>query len=117
MRSWQFSFMLGKMCVNYSYMMFLFAIYNMRFSNILILPGGVRKLSAGPQVFKTGGKIIGGTEAAAGEIPWQVSLQLNTGQHFNGGAIISDKWIVTSAGSSYEKKPLLVSRTSLLSNF
>jgi len=48
-------------------------------------------------VLKTGGKIVGGIEAAAGEIPWQVSLQFNSGLHFCGGAIISDKWIVTAA--------------------
>ncbi|XP_065340816.1 trypsin alpha-3-like [Cloeon dipterum] len=61
--------------------------------------GGVRKLT-GPQLFRTTGKIVGGSPAAAGEIPWQVSLQYTDGFPFCGGFIISEEWIVTAAHCS-----------------
>ncbi|NWI20647.1 PRS55 protease, partial [Crypturellus soui] len=39
---------------------------------------------------------IGGTDAEAGEFPWQVSIQ-SKGAHFCGGTIISSWWILTAA--------------------
>ncbi|CAB3379986.1 Hypothetical predicted protein [Cloeon dipterum] len=45
------------------------------------------------------GRIIGGTNARAGEVPWQVSLQ-KRGYHFCGGTIVSRKHIVTAAHCS-----------------
>lgn len=41
-------------------------------------------------------RIVGGTEAANGDWPWQVSLQIN-GQHICGGSIISPYWILSAA--------------------
>ncbi|XP_058144025.1 serine protease 55 isoform X1 [Dasypus novemcinctus] len=41
-------------------------------------------------------RIIGGMEAKAGEFPWQVSIQASN-EHFCGGAILSEWWILTAA--------------------
>src|SRR6266404_2053773 len=43
-----------------------------------------------------GDRIIGGTRASQGEIPYQVSLFMD-GRHMCGGTIIADKWVVTAA--------------------
>ncbi|XP_070763178.1 ovochymase-2 [Enoplosus armatus] len=41
-------------------------------------------------------RVVGGAEAAYGSHPWIVSLQ-NRGSHFCGGAILTDRWIMTAA--------------------
>lgn len=41
-------------------------------------------------------RIVGGTEAANGAWPWQVSLQIQ-GQHVCGGSIIGRQWILSAA--------------------
>ncbi|XP_077007972.1 serine protease 55 [Tamandua tetradactyla] len=41
-------------------------------------------------------RIIGGIEAKVGEFPWQVSIQANN-EHFCGGAILNNWWILTAA--------------------
>ncbi|XP_047451814.1 ovochymase-2 [Mugil cephalus] len=41
-------------------------------------------------------RVVGGTEATYGSHPWLVSLQ-NRGSHFCGGAILTDRWIMTAA--------------------
>jgi secreted trypsin-like serine protease len=47
-----------------------------------------------------GGRIVGGSEAVDGEIPWQVSVQTKSGFHMCGGSIVSADWIVTAAHCS-----------------
>ncbi|XP_059476940.1 trypsin-1-like isoform X1 [Neocloeon triangulifer] len=42
-------------------------------------------------------KVFGGVEVPAGEIPWQVSIQIYTGFHWCGGSIINEKWVLTAA--------------------
>ncbi|CAD6994332.1 unnamed protein product [Ceratitis capitata] len=42
-------------------------------------------------------RIIGGQEAAEASAPWQVSLQNIYGNHFCGGAIIHDQYVLTAA--------------------
>ncbi|KAL2761627.1 serine protease 55 isoform 2 precursor, partial [Daubentonia madagascariensis] len=41
-------------------------------------------------------RIIGGLEAEVGEFPWQVSIQARN-EHFCGGAILDQWWILTAA--------------------
>jgi secreted trypsin-like serine protease len=45
-------------------------------------------------------KIVGGQNARRGRLPWQVSLQFPFDQefeHFCGGSIVNERWIVTAA--------------------
>lgn len=42
-------------------------------------------------------RVVGGTNARAGELLFSASLQTVQAGHFCGGAIISDRWIVTAA--------------------
>ncbi|XP_012580287.1 PREDICTED: plasma kallikrein [Condylura cristata] len=48
---------------------------------------------------KTNARIVGGTDSAWGEWPWQVSLQamLPAQRHLCGGAIIHPQWVLTAA--------------------
>ncbi|XP_076588628.1 ovochymase-2, partial [Chaetodon auriga] len=41
-------------------------------------------------------RVVGGAEASYGSHPWLVSLQYR-GSHFCGGAILTDRWIMTAA--------------------
>ncbi|KAM8751217.1 ovochymase-2 [Acanthopagrus schlegelii] len=41
-------------------------------------------------------RVVGGAEATYGSHPWLVSLK-NKGSHFCGGAILTDRWILTAA--------------------
>lgn len=41
-------------------------------------------------------RIVGGSNAQAGQVPWQVSLR-HLNSHFCGGSIINQRWILTAA--------------------
>jgi len=45
-------------------------------------------------------RVMGGTQATSGEFPYVVSISFD-GQHFCGGFIYSDKWVVTAASCVY----------------
>ena len=42
-------------------------------------------------------KIVGGVQLPAGERPWMVSLQSNSGDHYCGGSLIAPDWVLTAA--------------------
>ncbi|KAI4457469.1 chymotrypsin-related [Holotrichia oblita] len=43
-------------------------------------------------------RIVGGSDAAPGQFPWQVSIRSSsTGGHNCGGSILNSKWILTAA--------------------
>lgn len=42
------------------------------------------------------GRIVGGAVSSEGEWPWQASLQVR-GRHICGGALITDRWVITAA--------------------
>lgn len=70
-------------------------------AGLILSVSGVKDFPAIPLSQQTGiGKIVGGSEAADGEFPWQVSLRSVAGlgaTHFCGGAVIDKDWILTAA--------------------
>ncbi|XP_043277370.1 chymotrypsin-2-like [Venturia canescens] len=44
-----------------------------------------------------GGRIVNGDDAKVGEFPFQVSLQTRYGEHFCGGSILNEYYVVTAA--------------------
>ncbi|XP_069823943.1 chymotrypsinogen 2-like [Dendropsophus ebraccatus] len=42
-------------------------------------------------------RVVNGEDAVSGSWPWQVSLQVISGNHYCGGSLISDLWVVTAA--------------------
>ncbi|XP_073505014.1 serine protease 27-like [Phyllobates terribilis] len=66
---------------------------------VLILLQGVFSTSTSQSVCGSpafSSRIVGGTDAADGQWPWQASIQDQNG-HFCGGSLISDQWLLTAA--------------------
>uniref|UniRef100_A0A8C4E3A9 chymotrypsin n=1 Tax=Dicentrarchus labrax TaxID=13489 RepID=A0A8C4E3A9_DICLA len=56
---------------------------------------------------KLGTKIVGGEGAAAGSWPWMASLQHNS-EHFCGGSLINNQWVLTAAHCLNSTSDLIV---------
>ncbi|XP_023336165.1 serine proteinase stubble isoform X2 [Eurytemora carolleeae] len=50
-----------------------------------------------PNPGKKGTRIVNGVEAAPHSLPWQISMQDNTGFWYCGGSVLCDEWILTAA--------------------
>lgn len=65
-------------------------------------------------------RIIGGSQAQQGDIPWQVSLEGSGGGQFCGGSLIDKEWVLTAAhcveGQSPQFLRVRVGLTDLQSN-
>lgn len=67
------------------------------FRLITLMATALLALSA--NAFYMDARIIGGDDAVAGEVPWQVALYIGEGEDssFCGGSIIDDRWVISAA--------------------
>jgi secreted trypsin-like serine protease len=60
--------------------------------------GKSKYANAGEMVLPPGQRmIVGGIEAQPNEFPWQVSIRTKSNQHYCGGIIINEMWILTAS--------------------
>lgn len=62
-----------------------------------LVDGQLSSACIAPKMNAITSKIVGGTDAVPREFPFQVSLQSNSGAHFCGGSLISNRWVLTAA--------------------
>uniref|UniRef100_A0A1Q3FHD4 Putative trypsin-like serine protease n=1 Tax=Culex tarsalis TaxID=7177 RepID=A0A1Q3FHD4_CULTA len=51
-------------------------------------------------------RIVGGSDAAEGQFPYQVSLRSAAGSHFCGGSIVNSRWILTAGHCAAGRTPV-----------
>lgn len=68
---------------------------NMKY--LIVLCCWINVIIANPLESNIENYIVGGREATDGEVPYQISLQNSKGQHFCGGSILSNRFVVTAA--------------------
>ncbi|XP_055598668.1 chymotrypsin-2-like [Uranotaenia lowii] len=51
------------------------------------------------------GRVVGGSDAALGQFPYQASIRTPANQHFCGGSIISSTWILCAAHCTQGRTP------------
>ncbi|XP_001652121.2 chymotrypsin-2 [Aedes aegypti] len=50
-----------------------------------------------PEFLEWEGRIVGGSNAASGQFPYQVSLRSSANAHFCGASIINNRWVLSAA--------------------
>lgn len=73
------------------------------FTITLIKLGSCKSLTE--HEFQIGNRIVGGNTAPPGAFPFQVSLRYTNNTHFCGGALISERWVLSAASCVYNKLP------------
>ena len=63
------------------------------------------------QATAAGGRVIGGTDATAGEWPWQAKLETKDSGFNCGGSLIAPAWVMTAAHCIADKDPGMYSVT------
>ncbi|EDS35876.1 cationic trypsin [Culex quinquefasciatus] len=74
-------------------------------SSLLFLFGCIA-LSAAVALPGRAGRVVGGSDAAEGQFPYQVSLRSAAGAHFCGGSIVNSRWILTAGHCAAGRTPV-----------
>uniref|UniRef100_A0A8D8C6J2 Chymotrypsin-2 n=2 Tax=Culex pipiens TaxID=7175 RepID=A0A8D8C6J2_CULPI len=74
-------------------------------SSLLFLFGCIA-ISAAGALPSRAGRVVGGSDAAEGQFPYQVSLRSAAGAHFCGGSIVNSRWILTAGHCAAGRTPV-----------